>query len=89
MFVRLFLSLVPSPRFQEKSGRGKMVLIAVEALPAGIWPPAGDGSMRTSTGGRCGFDASAPLSTGASSLRFGGVITEAGQTHRVRINLAG
>ena len=40
LFVRLVLSLVFSPRVQEESGREKMVLIAVEAVPAGSMPPA-------------------------------------------------
>ena len=45
-----------------------MVPIAVEAVLAGSKPPAAKDSMRTSTGGRCGFGASAPSLTRASVI---------------------
>ena len=45
-----------------------MVLIAVEAVPVGSKPPAVVG-VQIFTGERHGFDASAPLSTRASSLQ--------------------
>ena len=51
-----------------------MVLIVVEAVPAGSKPPAADGSMRTSTGGKCGFGTSAPSLTRASLVHFSGAI---------------
>ena len=51
-----------------------MVLITVEAVPIGSKPAAVDGSMRTSRGGRCGFDASAPSLTRASPMHFSGAI---------------
>ena len=71
-----------------------MVLIAVEAVPAGSKPPAAV-SVRIFTGERHSFDAAAPLSTRESSLQqqdrvrglVGGVITEAGETYRVEIDL--
>ena len=69
-FIRPVLSLVSSPRLQERSGRRKMALIAVEAVPEGSKPPAADGSMCTSTGGRCGFGASAPSLTGRHQCIF-------------------
>ena len=47
-----------------------MVLIVVEAIPAGIKQPAADDSMRTSTDGKCGFGASAPLWTRSSPMLF-------------------
>ena len=67
-FARLVLSLVSSPRAQEGSGRKNMVLIAVEAVPAGNKPPAAVG-VRISTGERQSFGSSASLSTMASSLQ--------------------
>ena len=51
-----------------------MVLIAVKAMPAGGKPPAVDGSMRTFTGGRCGFGASVPSLTRASPMHFSGAV---------------
>ena len=45
-----------------------MVIIAVEAVPAGCKPPAAV-RVRISTGERQGFGAAAPLSTKTSSLR--------------------
>ena len=66
LFARLVIFLV-SPRLQEKNGRGIMVLITVEAVPAGSKPPAAVG-VRISTGERRGFGVAAPLSTRASSL---------------------
>ena len=71
-FVRPILSLASLPLLQEKSGRGKMVLIVVEAVPAGSKPPAVDDSMRTFMGGRFGLGASAPLFTRASPMHFSG-----------------
>ena len=68
-----------------------MVLIVIEAVPAGIKSPAADDSMRTSTGGECGFGASAPSLirvTDAfleSQKRFG-YFAKAGQTRRVVID---
>ena len=50
----------PINRLQERGG-GKMALIVGEALPAGMKPPAVDDGMRTSTGGKFGFGASASL----------------------------
>ena len=47
-----------------------MALIIVEAVPAGIKPPAADDSMRTSTSGKQGFGASAPSLTRASPMQF-------------------
>ena len=47
-----------------------MVLVAVEVVPAGSKPPAAV-SVRTSMGERHGFDATASLSTRASSLQQG------------------
>ena len=44
-----------------------MVLVAVEAMPAGSNPPAA-ARVRISTGVRYGFGAPVPLSTKASSL---------------------
>ena len=55
---------------QGRGGKGKIVLIAVEAIPAGSKPSAADDSMRTSIVGRCGFDASATLLTRASPMHF-------------------
>ena len=64
-----FISLV-SRRLQERGGRGKIVLIVVEVVPAGSKPPVADDSIRTSTGERRGFGASAPLMTSASFLHI-------------------
>ena len=49
-----------------------MVLVAVEAVPAGNKPPAAV-SVRISTSEKHGFGASAPLSTRALSLQQGRV----------------
>ena len=49
-----------------------MALIVVEAVLADNKPPVVDDSMRTSTGGRCGFGASASLLIKASSMHFSG-----------------
>ena len=49
-----------------------MALIVVEAVSAVIESPAVDDRMRISTGGKCGFDASAPLLTRASPMHFSG-----------------
>ena len=68
LFVRLVLSLVSSPRVQEVSGREKMVLIAVKAMPAGSNPPA-DVGVRISTGEKHDFGATAPFATMTSSLQ--------------------
>ena len=54
-----------SPNVQEESDRESIILIAVEAVPAGSKPPAAVG-VRISTGEIHGFGASAPLSTRAS-----------------------
>ena len=43
-----------------------MVLSVAETLPASGKPLAANISMRTSTGGRCGFGASVPTLTRAS-----------------------
>ena len=75
LLARLVLFLV-SPRLQEESDRGKMVLITVEAVPAGSKLPAAV-RVRISTGEKHGFGAAAPLSTRASSLvqgRAGGLV---------------
>ena len=48
-----------------------MILVVVEALPAGSKPPAAVG-VRISKGERHGFGAAAPLSSRASSLEQGG-----------------
>ena len=75
-FNRQFVALLYLPvslvsqRLRERGGRGKMDLIVLEVTPAGSKPPAADDSMRTSTSGRCGFGASAPFSTRASSLHI-------------------
>ena len=69
-FVRPVLFLNFSLRLQEKSGGGKIVLTVVEAVPAGIKSPAADDSMRTSTGGKCGFGASAPFLARTSPMFF-------------------
>ena len=88
-FVRLVLYSVSSPRLQEKSGRGNMVVIAVEAVPAGSRPPAVDDSMRTCTGLKmwlwrfCAF-----VNQGVTNAFFGslrkrfGYHAEAGRTGR-------
>ena len=47
-----------------------MVLIALEAVPVGNKPSAADGSMRTLTGERWGFGASAPSLARAPSIHF-------------------
>ena len=57
---------------EEKNGRGKIVLVAVEALPVGGKSLAAVG-VRICTGERHGFGAAAPLSTRASSLEQGRV----------------
>ena len=62
--------LVSSLRLQENSGRGKMVLIAVEAVPTGSKPPA-TVSVRVSTSERHGSGASAPSSTMAHPYNEG------------------
>ena len=49
-----------------------MVLSVIEAVSANSKLPAVDSSMRTSTGERCGFGASAPSLTRASSMPFSG-----------------
>ena len=74
MFVRLVLFLV-SPRLLEKSVRGKVVPISVEAVPAGSKPPAAV-NMRISTGERHGFGTAAPSLTETSSMRgiVGGLV---------------
>ena len=45
-----------------------MVLSVVKPVPVGSKPPAVNNSMRTSTSGRIGFGASAPLLTRASPM---------------------
>ena len=74
LFVRLVRFLV-SPRLQKKGDRGKIALIAVEAVPAGR-KPSTVVSVRISMGRRHGFGAAAPLSTRALSLlgRAGGSV---------------
>ena len=47
-----------------------MVSNAIEAVTAGSEIPAVDNSMRTSMGGRYGFDALAPLLTRALPIPF-------------------
>ena len=47
-----------------------MILVAAEAVPAGSKPPAAV-AVRISKGERHGFGATAPLSTGTSSLEQG------------------
>ena len=51
-----------------------MVLITIESVPAGSKPPAADGSMRTFTGGGCGFGASTPWLSRMSPMHFSGSI---------------
>ena len=69
-FVRPVLFLTLSPRLRKKCSEGKVDLIVVETVPAGIKPPAADDSMCTSTGGKCGSGASAPSLTRASPMHF-------------------
>ena len=69
-FVWSVLFLVFLPRPKERGVRGKMILIVVEAIPAGIKPPGANDSMRTFMGGKCDFDASVPLLTRASPMHF-------------------
>ena len=66
-----WFSLVSSPRVQEGNGQEKMILVAVEAVPAGSKPPAAV-CVSISTGEGHGFGAAAPLSIMASSLHRGG-----------------
>ena len=68
-FVRLVRIFVRQKLLRRDVGRN-MVLIAVEAVPGGSKSPASDGSMRTSTGGRCGFRASVPSLTRALPMHF-------------------
>ena len=49
-----------------------MVFNAVEAVPTGSELPAADNSIRTSMGGRYGFDSLAPLLTRALPIHFSG-----------------
>ena len=49
-----------------------MALIVVEAVPAVIKSSAADDSIRISTGGKCGLNASAPPLTRASPMHFSG-----------------
>ena len=49
-----------------------MILIVGEAVPAITKPPAADDSLRISTGGRCGFGASAPSLIRVSPMDFSG-----------------
>ena len=49
-----------------------MALIVIEAVPARSKPPSVDGSMHTSSGGRCGFGASAPSLTRVLPMHFSG-----------------
>ena len=49
-----------------------MVFNAVKAVPAGSELPAAKNSIRTSIGGRYGFDALAPLLTRALPMHFSG-----------------
>ena len=75
LFIRLVRFLV-SPRFQEKNGRGMMVLTAVNAVLAWSKPPAVV-RVRISAGERHVFGAVVPLSTRAPSLvqgRAGGPV---------------
>ena len=69
-FVRLVLFLHLSPRVQEGRGEENMAFNAVEAMPTGSKLPAVDDSIRTSMGGRYGFDALAPLLTRALPMYF-------------------
>ena len=71
--VRLVLIFVRQKLLRRGVGR-KLVLIAIEVMPAGSKSPAADGSMRTSTCGRCGFGVSAPSLTRASTMPFSGAI---------------
>ena len=49
-----------------------MVLSGIEAVPTSDNPPAVGDSMRTSTGGKCGFGTSAPSLTRPSPMQFSG-----------------
>ena len=64
-----FFSVFPQ-KLQGRGGGGKMVLSDVKAVMVSSKPPMADDSMRTSTGGRCGFGASAPSLTRASPMHF-------------------
>ena len=69
----VFLKFISSVRQKFQRGdRGKMALVAVEAVPTDSEPPTLDDNMRTSTGGRLGFGASAPLLTKTSPMHFSG-----------------
>ena len=70
--VLLPLFLVVSPRVQDRSGKGNMVFIVVEAVLASSKPPPADDGMRTSSSGRYGFGASAPLLMRAPPMYFSG-----------------
>ena len=81
LFVRLVIFLV-SLRLQEKSGHGKMVLVAVEAVPAGSKPPAAV-RVRISAGKNTALAPQCRCLSGRipctkKSQRSGGVVTEAG-----------
>ena len=76
-FVRQFVvlkfhSLVGSQELQGRGGGGKMSLIIVEVVSTSSKPPATGDSMRTFTGGRYGFGASALLLIRASPIHFPG-----------------
>ena len=66
-----------------------MVLIVVGVVPAGSKPPEADDSMRTSTGGRCGFGASAPLLSRAAHMYFLGAIKRGSAIMPKLINFVG
>ena len=70
-FVWPALILV-SQMIQERGSRRKVALIVVAAMPMGSKLPASDVSIRTSTCGRCSFDASVLLLTRASPVHFSG-----------------
>ena len=88
--MRLVRFLV-SPRLQVK---GKMVLIAVDAVPVGSKPPAAV-RVRISAGERYFFGTTSQLSTRASYLvqgRAGGPVESSPKlvkTHRIGIDLLG
>ena len=66
------VSLVSQKRLQGRGSRENMGLTVVEAVPADSKPPAVDDSMRTSTGRKYDFGASAPLLTRTSPMHFYG-----------------
>ena len=84
--VLKFISLA-GQKFQ-RGGGGKMILVAVDAVPAGSKPPAAVG-VRISTVERQDFIASTPLSTRASPMNFSGAIKRSSAIMAKLIKLVG